>query len=81
MKRDEMTKLVNEELFHIPKGDDHQKLLRYCYNMVRRNHLSISEHTPKEETLAYCIKLIGKDKTGWHPNYDKNFFNMNLITA
>lgn len=74
MSRDMMTKIVNIELKHIPKGDLPQKLLRFRYNMVRRNHLSISENTPKEMTLLECITKIKEKHLDFQPEYDATFF-------
>lgn len=79
MKRNEMTEIVNAELEHIPTGELPQKLLRFRYNMVRRNHLSISENTLREETLLDCIQNLKKDYPDFQPEYDKNFFNLSSI--
>ena len=74
MKKEEMTSIVNEELIHIPTGELPQKFLRYLYNMIRRNHLSLSEDAPKEETLLKCINRIKENHPNFQPEYDKNFF-------
>lgn len=74
MKRNEMNEMIKTELEHIPEENKNQKLLRYCYNMVRRSHLFISDHTPKEETLSACIEMLKKGEPSFQPIYDKNFF-------
>jgi len=76
MKRNEMTEIVNAELKHIPTGDLPQKLLRFVYNMIRRKDLSISENTPREETLLASIKRVKERHPNFQVEYDKNFFNL-----
>ena len=75
MKKEKMTEIVNVELEHIPTGDLPQKLLRFVYNMVRRNDLSVSENTPREETLLESINRVKEKHSNFQPKYDKNFFN------
>lgn len=76
MHPQEMTKIVNEELEHIPTEYDNepQKILRMLYNMVRRRFLSIGE--VKEKALSYCIKTIQKDYPSWIPRYDTTYFRV-----
>ena len=74
MKRQEMTEIVNVELEHIPKGDLPQKLLRYLYNMVRRNHLAATKPISKEDTLSSCIRRVKVKHPDFQPEYDKTFF-------
>lgn len=71
-----MTRIVNEELKHIPSEYDNepQKILRYLYNMVRRRFLSIGSE--KEKALSYCIETIKKDHPLWAPKYDPTFFRI-----
>ena len=75
MKKEEMTKIVNEELEHIPSDyNEPQKILRYLYNMVRRRYLSIGGL--REEALLHCIGVIRKDHPSWRPLYDPNYFKI-----
>lgn len=78
MKREEMTKLVNDELTHIPKvyGSITQAELRAIYNMSRRHNLTVGK--TKEDTLLSCIELLKKDDPSWQPTFDKNFFNVQI---
>ena len=61
MKKEEMRKIVNEELATLmPPGlnDIQQKLWRFCYNMVRQNDLS-QENPKGGETLSReCIERL-----------------------
>ncbi|MHB8546554.1 MAG: hypothetical protein ACYDAJ_07305 [Nitrosotalea sp.] len=76
MKNEEMIKLIDDELMHIPKVYDSitQAQLRSTYNMSRRHDLTVGK--TKEETLASCIESLKKDNPSWEPSYDKNFFNI-----
>jgi hypothetical protein len=78
MKKEEMTKIVNEELEHIPRTGrriyDAQAKLRMFYNGMRRHDLK-AEKT-KEDTLRRCIELVKKDDADWRPRYDRNFFDL-----
>lgn len=71
-----MTRIVNEELEHIPSEYDNQpqKILRYLYNMVRRR--SFSNNGKKNDALLHCIKTVKKDHPAWTPKYDSAFFNI-----
>ncbi len=73
MKREEMTRIVNEELKHIPDDYEHeeQRTLRFVYNAVRRR--DIKNNKTKEESLVYCIDLVKKDHPSWSPIYDPTF--------
>lgn len=71
-----MTKVVNEELEHIPRTGnyDAQAELRMFYNAARRHDLKLDK--TKEETLARCIELVKKDHSDWQPTFDRNFFKL-----
>lgn len=73
-----MTRIVNEELEHIPTEYDNepQKILRMLYNMARRRFLSISRE--KEDALLHCIETIKKDYPIWTPKYDPTFFRIQI---
>ena len=76
MSPQEMTRIVNEELEHIPSEYDNepQKILRYLYNMVRRRFLS--NGAEKEDALLHCVETIKKDHQSWTPKYDPTFFRI-----
>jgi len=76
MKKEEMTKIVSEELEHIPKvyGSNEQAELRAVYNMSRRNGLK--NGVSKEKTLRSSIEFIRKSNSSWMPSFDKEFFNL-----
>lgn len=61
MKKEEMTKIVNEELKTLmPPGltDKQQKLWRFLFNMVRRNDL-VREHSKVGAVIAReCIERL-----------------------
>jgi hypothetical protein len=73
-----MTKIVNEELEHIPRTGrriyDAQAKFRMFYNSARRHDLKAGK--TKEETLARCIGLVKKDHPDWQPADDRDFFNL-----
>lgn len=81
MKREEMTRIVNEELEHIPTeyGNVPQKILRMFYNMARRRFLSIGGE--KEDALLHCIEMIKKDYPLWTPKYDPMFFRVQSVVS
>ncbi len=74
MKREEMTKVVNEELMHIPRDKEYntQAVFRALYNTMRRHHLTKGK--TKEETITECVDYLKKEYPGCNPLYDKNFF-------
>ena len=76
MNNEEMTRLVNDELTHIPEVHDDiiQAGLRSSYNASRRHGLKIGK--TKEETLSLCIEWLKKDNPNWKPTYDASFFKL-----
>lgn len=77
MTRDEMTKIVSDELAHIPDWPgEHQANLRMVYNMARRMSLSKNPKGPRDAggVLKHCVEGIRR----FHPdaviNYDREFF-------
>jgi len=77
MKKEEMRKIVNEELTHISKEGVDQNILRMFYNTIRSHDLSKFEDTPKEESLKKAIKSVKKQNPNFVPSYDKDFFKIN----
>lgn len=70
-----MTRIVKEELKHIPSGYGVMHgWLRTYYNRWRRQDLSKGKS--KEETLSRCIEAIRKENPSWHPEYDITFFKI-----
>ena len=78
MKREEMRKKINEELKHIPrvKGWLDQNILRANYNGMRMTDLSLNPTFLAKETLIKAIEAIKKDKPGFSPIYDRDFFHI-----
>ncbi len=69
-----MTRVVNDELEHLPriKDWDAQAELRLVYNALRRQDLKLGRN--KEYTLARCIEHVRKENPSWTPSYDQNYF-------
>jgi len=75
MNQEEMTRIVKEELRHIPSGDGVMHgWLRTYYNRRRRHDLSKGKS--KEETMSWCIDEIRKESPSWLPEYDITFFKI-----
>ena len=75
MNQEEMTRIVKEELRHIPSGDGVMHgWLRTYYNRRRRHDLSKGK--TKEETLSWCIDEIRKESPDWLAEYDITFFKI-----
>ena len=76
LKKEEMTRIVNEELKHIPRTGRHiydaQAQLRAMYNAMRRHDLKSGK--TKDDTLSHCIKFLKKDNPSWLPRFDQTFF-------
>lgn len=75
MNQDEMTKIVKEELRHIPKGyGPRHGWLRTYYNRWRRQDLKMG--LTREKTLSRCIEAIRREDPHWHPEFDPTFFKI-----
>jgi hypothetical protein len=78
LKKEEMTRIVNEELKHIPRTGKHiydsQADLRGMYNAMRRHDLKFGK--TKEETLLRCIELLKRQNPSWQPMFDRNYFSI-----
>jgi len=75
MKRELLNRKVGGELEHIPQGDDlNQNVLRYVYNSIRRNDLSVNPATPASESLNKALEQAKKDNPSFSPVYDRDFF-------
>ncbi|MCP8308929.1 MAG: hypothetical protein H3Z54_09590 [archaeon] len=73
MKKEDMTKIVNEELKHIPRGSYDQNKLRLLYNITRR--MDLKSGKSRTDTLIYCIEYMKKNHPTFIPIYDKDFFS------
>ncbi len=73
MKREELESQLKEELNHIPEDIrlSSQRLLRYAYNVKRRERMDVS----KEVVLKACVDSVKKQDPFFEPKYDKEFFN------
>lgn len=71
-----MTRIVNDELEHLPrtKDWDAQAELRLVYNALRRQDLKLGRS--RENTLARCIEQLRKENPSWTPSYDRNYFKV-----
>lgn len=76
MKREQMNRIVNEELSHIPRGAKRtlQRGLRMMYNMIRRRELARNPSARRSDSLALAIKRIRDNEANFNPQYDKSFF-------
>ena len=78
MKREEMRKIIKEELKHIlrgPRGSD-QNMLRVYYNGMRMTDLSQNPACPAKETLTRAIEEFRKDHPYFMPIYERDFFHI-----
>lgn len=75
-----MTRIVNEELKHIPRTGrriyDSQADLRGMYNAMRRHDLKLGK--TKEETLLRCIEFLRKKNPSWQPVFDRDYFSVTV---
>ncbi|MCP8313136.1 MAG: hypothetical protein H3Z53_02025 [archaeon] len=55
MKKEDMTKIVNEELKHIPRGSYDQNKLRLLYNIVRR--MDLKSRKNRTDTLSTALNI------------------------
>ena len=76
MKKEEMTKIIQSELKHLPKGiiGSHQNELRKLYNIKRRH--DIASNISNEDTLRFCISKIKNKHPDFIPKYDETFFRI-----
>ena len=72
--RDEMERMFQEELTHIPyiKNNLPQNLLRETYHNTRLTNFKV--RGTKEQALQFCIESLKKQHPDWEPVYDKEFF-------
>jgi hypothetical protein len=77
MKKEQMNKIVSEELEHIPKKDLQQNILRSQYQMTRMHYLG--KKAEKElsalEIITKCILDLKKEFPDYKFTYDETFFS------
>lgn len=76
MRRNQMARVMREELARIPRGDLNQNVLRAIYNMQRRHDLASSPAAPKEVALRVAIEDVRKSEPSFVPQYDRGFFSL-----
>lgn len=76
MKREQLSRLVGEDLDHIAEGTKGsvQRELRMLFNTRRRRDLGRDSTTPRGQTLRYAIDFLKKDCPDFDPEYDKHYF-------
>jgi len=80
-KLQEMREKVNLELSHIPRGDEHQNMVRVFYNTMRMNSLGKKANYPddRNKILEFVInnvkELAAKEGQNFEAKYDKDFFD------
>ena len=78
MTHEEMQRVVDEELEHIPKGDKRapQNELRMIYNMLRWRSLGPNAEgiQTKEDVLREAIKSVRGRHPRFTPQYDSDYF-------
>lgn len=76
MNQEEMTRIVKEELKHIPSGDGVMHgWLRTYYNRWRRQDLKNGK--TKEETMTRCIEALRQENPSYLAEYDITFLKFN----
>jgi len=78
MNKEEMDKLIGEELDHIPRGlrGSPQNLIRLYYSGMRKTSLrrDATTKTTKEDVLLQVINELKKNNPDFKPSYDPEFF-------
>jgi len=74
MQKEELNKMIQIELGHIPENGDIQNELRLLYNLVRRKLKWRSKS--KEEVLEYCIEQLLGANPSFKPKFDRDFFKV-----
>jgi hypothetical protein len=76
MRREELNRIIGEELGNIPEGNkgSAQQELRWLYNMTRRKDLGRNPNTPRSRSLQYAIERIKERNPDFHPEYDEHYF-------
>lgn len=74
MNREEMTRIVQSELRHLPRGEvgSPQNELRKLYNSRRRH--DIAAEKTRRETLRFCVQTMKVKYPSFTPEYDHDFF-------
>lgn len=75
MKREEMNRILSEELAGIPRGDLSQNSLRSIYNAFRRHDLALDPSTPRNQSLERALGQLRASGAGSTPTYDRDLFS------
>lgn len=75
MNSQDIEKIVNEDLRHIPEGKqmDCQNTLRNVFSNYRRHGINSGES--KEYALARSLKGLKETHPHCNPTYDKDYFD------
>jgi len=81
MKLINIRQTVEEELRHIPRGNEAQNLFRQVYNVLRLKSLGrkASKKKTKEEVFVEAIREVRKIYPDFFPEFDEEFFNKEVI--
>ncbi len=76
MKRENMNKILESELEHIPRGSrgSTQNQLRFYYSAYRRKGMVRSEQ--RGEALKEAISRLKEENPSFRPAYDESFFEI-----
>ena len=77
VKREEMNRIVQSELKHIPRGlrGSTQNILRLYYNSIRRHDLSINSKTTAKESLEKALEYLRKQYPDYLFRFETEFFH------
>jgi hypothetical protein len=78
MKRQEMNTILADELKHIPKWPEPQKMLRFVYAALRKNSLGKKARGLKsrEAVLSESVAIVKKTNPQWAEQFDRDYFNV-----
>ncbi len=84
MKREEMNRIMKEEMSHISSTGRWQALFRMTYNMIRRHDLAQSPVPNRQDSFLSCLEDMKKtfrDFDAINLNYDTDFFIVVLLDS
>ena len=74
MRREELNRIIQQDLEHISSQAGKQNELRMIYNLTRRKVAWRSK--TKEEVLEYCIERVFGSNPENKPFFDRNYFKI-----
>jgi len=76
MKREQLNRIVGDELDHIPRGPkgSAQNEFRLVYNRRRRVDLGRDPSTPRKESVQRAAQSVTAYNPGFEPEYDTQYF-------